>query len=82
MFVISGMLVCKRTGHILKPATKVILGEREIAFYENLKNSHDPVATELKKFVPRYYGTTELRVFNNRKDFLDSPQMRYNELCK
>ncbi|XP_077274751.1 inositol polyphosphate multikinase-like [Temnothorax americanus] len=65
-----GMLVCRRTGRILKPATKVILGEREIAFYENLKNSHDPVATELKKFVPRYYGTTELRVFNNRTKFL------------
>ncbi|XP_011694408.1 PREDICTED: inositol polyphosphate multikinase-like [Wasmannia auropunctata] len=65
-----GMLICRRTGCILKPATKVILGEREIAFYENLKNSHDPVAMELKKFVPRYYGTTELRVFNNRTKFL------------
>ncbi|XP_070519048.1 inositol polyphosphate multikinase isoform X2 [Cardiocondyla obscurior] len=65
-----GMLICRRSGHILKPATKVILGEREIAFYENLKNSHDFVATELKKFVPRYYGTTELRVFNNRTKFL------------
>ncbi|KYM97315.1 PREDICTED: inositol polyphosphate multikinase-like [Cyphomyrmex costatus] len=65
-----GMLVCRRTGHILKPATKIIIGEREIAFYESLKNSHDPVALELKKFVPRYYGTTELRVFNNRTKFL------------
>lgn len=65
-----GVLVCRRTGHILKPATKIILGEREIAFYESLKNSHDPVALELKKFVPRYYGTTELRVFNNRTKFL------------
>ncbi|XP_011882418.1 PREDICTED: inositol polyphosphate multikinase-like isoform X2 [Vollenhovia emeryi] len=64
------MLVCRRTGHVLKPATKVILGEREIAFYEDLKNSHDPIATELKKFIPRYYGTTELRVFNNRTKFL------------
>jgi len=69
------MLVCRRTGHILKPATKVILGEREIAFYETLKSSHDPVTMELKKFVPHYYGTTELRVFNNRKDFFDSSQM-------
>ncbi|XP_012523064.1 inositol polyphosphate multikinase isoform X2 [Monomorium pharaonis] len=64
------MLICRRTGHVLKPATKAILGEREIAFYENLKNSQDPVVMELKKFVPRYYGTTELRVFNNRTKFL------------
>lgn len=68
------MLICRRTGHVLKPATKMILGEREIAFYESLKNSQDPVAIEFKKFVPRYYGTTELRVFNNRKDFLNSLQ--------
>jgi len=85
LFLITGMLVCRRTGHILKPATKVILGEREIAFYETLKSSHDPVAMELKKFVPHYYGTTELRVFNNRKDFFDSSQMWYddfvNKLC-
>ncbi|XP_072766880.1 inositol polyphosphate multikinase [Anoplolepis gracilipes] len=65
-----GMLVCRQTGHILKPATKAILGEREIAFYEYLKNSHDPMIVQLKKFVPRYFGTTELRVFNKRTKFL------------
>ncbi|XP_039304695.1 inositol polyphosphate multikinase isoform X2 [Solenopsis invicta] len=64
------MLICRRTGYVLKPAAKVVLGEREIAFYENLKNSHDPIAMEFKKFVPRYYGTTELRVFNKRTKFL------------
>lgn len=65
-----GMLVCRRTGHVLKPATKVILGEREIAFYDNLKNSHDPTIVQLKKFVPCYFGTTELRIFNKRTKFL------------
>lgn len=65
-----GMLVCKQTRHILKPATKAILGEREIAFYENLKDTRDPTIAQLKQFVPHYYGTTELRVFNKRTKFL------------
>ncbi|XP_011638238.1 inositol polyphosphate multikinase-like [Pogonomyrmex barbatus] len=65
-----GMLVCRRTGYVLKPATKAILGEREIGFYENLKTSQDPITEQLKKFVPHYYGTTELRIFNNRTKFL------------
>ncbi|EFN83134.1 inositol polyphosphate multikinase [Harpegnathos saltator] len=57
-------------GHVLKPATKAILGEREIAFYENLQTSQDPTTAQLKSFVPCYYGTTELRVFNKRTKFL------------
>ncbi|XP_020296194.1 inositol polyphosphate multikinase-like [Pseudomyrmex gracilis] len=65
-----GMLVCRKTGNVLKPATKVILGEREIAFYENLKNSRNPTIVQLKKLVPCYYGTTELWVFNKRTKFL------------
>lgn len=67
--MIVGMLVCKQTRHVLKPATKAILGEREIAFYENLKDTQDPTIAQLKQFVPHYYGTTELRVFNKRKNF-------------
>ncbi|XP_067206295.1 inositol polyphosphate multikinase isoform X2 [Linepithema humile] len=66
----KGMLVCKRTRHVLKPATKAIIGEREIAFYENLTKSRDPTIAQLKQFVPHYYGTTELRVFNKRTKFL------------
>lgn len=78
--VSAGMLVCRRTGFVLKPATKAILGEREIAFYEKLKNSHDSTIVQLKKFVPHYFGTTELRVFNKRKDFFYNPDtMQY--LC-
>lgn len=65
-----GMLVCRRTGHVLKPATKAIIGEREIAFYEDLKNSYDATIVQLKKFVPCYFGTTELQVFNKRTKFL------------
>lgn len=67
VYMITGMLVCRKTGNVLKPATKVILGEREIAFYENLKNSRNPTIVQLKKLVPCYYGTTELWVFNKRK---------------
>jgi len=62
------MLVSKH-GHVLKPATKAILGEREIAFYENLKNCQDTTIVPLKDFIPHYYGTTEVRVFNKCKNF-------------
>lgn len=69
----AGMLR-RPNGHVLKPATKAILGEREIAFYENLQTSQDTTTVQLKNFVPCYYGTTELRVFNKRKAFYQRPR--------
>ncbi|XP_046820169.1 inositol polyphosphate multikinase isoform X2 [Vespa crabro] len=47
-------------GRVLKPITKPHLGEREISFYENLQNSCDETILELKNYVPKYFGTTEI----------------------
>ncbi|XP_076645636.1 inositol phosphate kinase 2 isoform X1 [Halictus rubicundus] len=57
-------------GRVLKPVVKPMLGKREIAFYENLEESEDPVMLQLKNFVPKYYGTTELQIFGKRVTFL------------
>ncbi|XP_033338300.1 inositol phosphate kinase 2 isoform X2 [Megalopta genalis] len=57
-------------GRVLKPVVKPLLGKREIAFYESLEESEDPVMMELKNYVPKYYGTTELQIFGKRVTFL------------
>ncbi|XP_060811741.1 inositol polyphosphate multikinase [Bombus pascuorum] len=57
-------------GRVFKPVVKPLLGKREISFYENLQTSQDPVMLQLKNYVPRYYGTTELQIFGRRVTFL------------
>ncbi|OAD55771.1 Inositol polyphosphate multikinase [Eufriesea mexicana] len=57
-------------GRVFKPVVKPLLGKREISFYENLQISQDPVLLQLKNYVPRYYGTTELQIFGRRVTFL------------
>ncbi|XP_017882576.1 inositol polyphosphate multikinase [Ceratina calcarata] len=57
-------------GRVFKPVVKPLLGKREISFYENLQISRDPVMVQLKNYVPRYYGTTELQIFGRRVTFL------------
>ncbi|XP_078053447.1 inositol phosphate kinase 2 [Augochlora pura] len=57
-------------GRVLKPVVKPLLGKREIAFYESLEESEDPVMMQLKNYVPKYYGTTELQIFGKRVTFL------------
>lgn len=54
-------------GRVFKPVVKPLLGKREISFYENLQKSQDPIMSQLKNYVPRYYGTTELKIFDRRK---------------
>ncbi|PNF25111.1 hypothetical protein B7P43_G02042 [Cryptotermes secundus] len=60
-----GMLKHK-DGYVLKPIEKPVYGEREIKFYEDLQSATDNVSVELRKFVPKYLGTTTLRI--NEKD--------------
>ncbi|XP_076762858.1 inositol phosphate kinase 2 [Xylocopa sonorina] len=57
-------------GRIFKPVVKPLLGKREISFYENLQISKNPILLQLKNYVPRYYGTTELQIFGRRVTFL------------
>lgn len=60
-----GMLKHK-DGYVLKPIEKPACGEREINFYQDLQCATDPVSVELKKLVPKYLGTTTLKI--NEKD--------------
>ncbi|XP_003701339.1 inositol phosphate kinase 2 isoform X1 [Megachile rotundata] len=57
-------------GRVFKPVVKPLLGKREITFYENLQVSQDPVMLQLKNYVPKYYGTTDLQVFGRQITFL------------
>ncbi|CAK9813587.1 Inositol polyphosphate multikinase [Anthophora plagiata] len=57
-------------GRVFKPVIKPLLGKREITFYENLQISEDPVMVQLKSYVPRYYGTTELQISGRQVTFL------------
>ncbi|XP_034186725.2 inositol phosphate kinase 2 [Osmia lignaria lignaria] len=57
-------------GRVFKPVVKPMLGKREIAFYENLQVSQDPMLLQLRNYVPRYYGTTDFQVFGRRITFL------------
>lgn len=57
-----------KDGYVLKPVFKdEEQGRREIEFYEELQKTCDPTAKELKKFVPQYFGTKQLKI-NNRDD--------------
>ncbi|XP_014213336.1 uncharacterized protein LOC106642922 [Copidosoma floridanum] len=58
-------------GRVLKPIVKPVLGEREIAFYENLQISGNPTDMEIQRHTPLYHGTKEMRIFNKRIKFLE-----------
>lgn len=49
-----GML--KYKGAVLKPITKVVNGERESCFYNDLDASYSASLKQLKQFVPQYFG--------------------------
>lgn len=55
---------------ILKSGDKKHLREREIEFYEKVKNSDDPVYKALSKLIPQYCGIRELCLFNENVQFL------------
>lgn len=56
------MLKDQTDGSILKPATKVLCGAREIKFYEQLQNTNFSHLVDIKKLVPEYRGTVRLKV--------------------
>lgn len=58
-----------KDGYVLKPIEKPVYGEREIKFYEGLQSATDNVSVELRKFVPKYLGTTTLRINEKGKCF-------------
>ncbi|XP_043471797.1 inositol polyphosphate multikinase [Leptopilina heterotoma] len=58
-------------GHVLKPVSKILLGKREIEFYENLQNASDDISSQLLRFIPNYYGTRELEITEKSTTFLE-----------
>lgn len=63
-----GML--KQEGMVLKPILKRECGERETAFYKNLSFTLDKTISELKNFVPKYFGTKQLTVDGKTREFI------------
>lgn len=62
---LSGILKGEN-GQALKSCEKPLLQEREIAVYEAIKNSDDPVYKELALLAPKYMGTMESTYKNRR----------------
>ncbi|XP_069682869.1 inositol polyphosphate multikinase isoform X1 [Periplaneta americana] len=77
-----GMLKHK-DGYVLKPIEKPLYGEREIKFYQDLQRATDPVSVELRKLVPKFLGTTTLKI--NERDvkfiILDNVANEFAEPC-
>lgn len=63
------MLKCKN-GTVLKPITKIDLGNREIRFYEQLQTTSDMSLIELKEYCPNYQGTRMLNVNGKSVEFI------------
>ena len=51
-----------KDGYVLKPLEKPVQGEREVKFYQDLQRATDPLSAELKKLVPKFLGTTNLKI--------------------
>lgn len=81
-FHISDMMRTQN-GTVLKPITKPACGEREIAFYEELKKTKDQTLLDLKQFVPKYYGVRTISI--NGKEVpcieLEDLTRHYKEPC-
>lgn len=63
-------IICESEEIILKSGDKKHLRDREIDFYEKVKNSDDPVYKSLSKLIPKYCGIRELCLFNETVQFL------------
>lgn len=62
-FFIKGILKDQADGTIIyKSASKVLCGEREIAFYESIQDGKDPFMNMLKELTPQYRGTVKLSI--------------------
>lgn len=58
-----GILKDQSDGTIIyKSASKILCGEREISFYESIKDGKDPFMNTLKDLTPQYRGTVKLSI--------------------
>ena len=77
----KGMI--KHNGTILKPITKQKCGDREIDFYEEINSATDKTRSELRDFVPKYYGKVTVPIKGNDVDciVLEDLTRYYKEPC-
>ncbi|GJQ72672.1 Ipk2 [Trypoxylus dichotomus] len=73
----------KSKTRVYKPITKEACGQREIGFYEQLKNTRDPILLEVKQHVPKYHGTEMLTVDGKQVQYivLDDVTKDFKEPC-
>jgi len=58
-----GLLV-HESGFVLKPVQPPPKGTREVAFYQSINSSEDPVDRLLVQLTARFYGTQEVKIQN------------------
>jgi 1D-myo-inositol-tetrakisphosphate 5-kinase/inositol-polyphosphate multikinase len=77
----KGMI--KHNGTILKPITKQKCGEREIQLYEEVERATDKTRSELREFVPKYFGKVTVPIRGRQVDciVLEDLTKHYKEPC-
>ncbi|KAL9874094.1 inositol polyphosphate multikinase [Glossina fuscipes] len=65
-----GMLKNEILGCVLKPMGKPECGERELAFYECVTDSNDPILNKVRSLIPKFYEKIKLRVNTMDHTFL------------
>lgn len=73
----------KHNNTVLKPITNQICGDREIEFYEKVYNSNDEILTELREFIPNYYGKVTVPIEGRNIDCIALQDLtkHYKEPC-
>jgi 1D-myo-inositol-tetrakisphosphate 5-kinase/inositol-polyphosphate multikinase len=73
----------KHNGTILKPITKQKCGEREIQLYEEVERATDKTRSELREFVPKYFGKVTVPIRGRQVDciVLEDLTKHYKEPC-
>ncbi|XP_039277962.1 inositol polyphosphate multikinase isoform X2 [Nilaparvata lugens] len=57
-------------GYLMKPIVRPVQGERELAFYEQVQQSSDPILSTFKTFIPEYYGSSVVKVNGTEVKFI------------
>uniref|UniRef100_A0A1A9W937 Kinase n=1 Tax=Glossina brevipalpis TaxID=37001 RepID=A0A1A9W937_9MUSC len=65
-----GMLKDEMLGYVLKPMGKPECGARELAFYESVKDSNDPILHKVRSLIPKFYEKIKLRINTTDHNFL------------
>ncbi|XP_055383316.1 inositol polyphosphate multikinase [Condylostylus longicornis] len=73
-----GLLKLKEDASVLKPLGKPECGAREIAFYETVYGSDNPIISKLKNFTAEYKGHTKININGRELDFVKLADLTHN----